>query len=124
MPFDRYQVAVARATRLLRRNLTPWRSLKEAAQTYRRQCRLVATLVHWLGQHWQEAEAFEESDVTAELLWQLSGELFRMKRQLVLVFAKVSGKDMREIIETLHDAEALNLGIPNPQDNEPQEDED
>ena len=124
MPFDRYQLAVARATRLLRRNLTPWRSIKEAAETYRRQCRHVATLVHWLCHHWQETERFDDSDITAEILWQLSGELFRMKRKLVLVFAKVSGKEPREVAETLQDAEALNLTIPNPQDNEPQEDEE
>jgi len=104
MPFDRYQLAVARATRLLRRKphavAFPQGSRSNLPPTVP-PCRHV---VHWLCQHWQEMEAFDESDVTAEILWQLSGELFRMNAKLVLVFAKVSGKDTREIVETLQDA--------------------
>jgi hypothetical protein len=124
MTIEKYQIAVARAARFVRRNLTPWRSLNEAAQTYRRQCRHVATLVHWVSSVWQEKGNFDNSEITTEMLWQLSGELFRMKHKLVQVLAIVSGDEPQEVMEKLQDADAMNLTIPAPQESEPQEDED
>ena len=106
MSFKRYQDMTAQAVRLVRHSLTPWRSLHEAADTYHRQCRHVAMLVDWLRSEWQEQEIFDEAHTTTEAVWELAGELFRMKRQLVLVFARVSGRSPREVVETLQDMEA------------------
>ena len=106
MSFQKYQNMTAQAVRLVRRNLTPWRSLNEATDTYQRQCRHVATLVDWLRAEWQEQEVFDDAEITAEAVWELSGELFRMKRQLILVFAKVSDRNPREVVETLMEMEA------------------
>ena len=124
MSFNRYQSITTKATRLLGRSMTPWRSLHEAADTYQRQFRHVAKLINWLNAEWQEEEFTKDASNTTEALWQIAGEMLRMKRQLILVFARVSNRHPQEVVKALQDMEASGHELSPPQPEQPQEDEE
>jgi hypothetical protein len=124
MSFNRYQTITAKATRLLNRSMTPWRSLCEAATTFERQFKHVAMLIGWLQAEWQEQEFTHDAETTTETIWEIAGEMFRMKRQLILVFARVSNRHPREVVETLQEMEASEHYLSPPMAREVPDDED
>ena len=124
MSLNRYQSITSKATRLLNRSMTPWRSLNEAATTYERQFKHVAMLIGWLQAEWQEQEFTHDAETTTETLWEIAGEMFRVKRQLILVFARVSNRHPREVVETLQEMEASEHHLSPPAVPEQSDDDD
>lgn len=92
--------------------------MNEAFETHRRQGRPVGILIEWLRKEWEDGEPSKASSRTTQSMWELAGELLRVKRELVMVFAKVSGNDPREVLETLRDMEASNHRMEEPETEE------